>query len=379
MKNNGLPCKMENNGRAGATKNRNKRSIDAADLDRSKSVLKHRKKLQKTTQKNNLVVDGEKSTMSKRSKNSVSFDGVSLVESNERSKNYQNLLYGFCKNTYQLMEEEMFQPHGLVGLKSLSENADSEIGDQKCNFNDQKALSFLAAVATFCANETVAEFLEAKNCDDVGARHETSDKKNVTSKTKNDFGQIIKTESSNICKMLKILQSKQSKVLQNCKEIKKCILEFEKEREHWEIWKMQYASEIRTNYDPTLGGGVSKPTLEILSIQSTLSKTAASDDDDNDEDKSKTKEKTTSSAKNMRKSLQTARRQNEEIFQNLVDAVDRTSEPTENSNSKNIKMDDGKPESPILTLNAKWSFWCDSPTLEESGWASKTATKHTIN
>jgi hypothetical protein len=57
-----------------------------------------------------------------------------------------------------------------------------------------------------------------------------------------------------------------------CKKTSSTLDEVRGFLEDWEAWKVHYVSEIRVQFDPVFCGGMTKPTMETLSAQSTASK-----------------------------------------------------------------------------------------------------------
>lgn len=97
---------------------------------------------------------------------------------------------------------------------------------------------------------------------------------------------VVSTTADNTTSSLKDIQDKSSKILEHlrkisnqhdeahkiCKKVITTMQRMRKVMDEWDRWRIQYISELRINYDPTLCGGISKPLLDVFSAQSNASK-----------------------------------------------------------------------------------------------------------
>jgi hypothetical protein len=82
----------------------------------------------------------------------------------------------------------------------------------------------------------------------------------------------MEKQCGNMLKYLNQINSNHNKATKICRESIACIQNIDDAFKEWELWKVMYVSQLRIQYDPTLCGGISKPTLDTLCAQSNASK-----------------------------------------------------------------------------------------------------------
>lgn len=184
-------------------------------------------------------------------------------------KEYENTLCSYCVNLYNLCSNDTIKLSNE--LPEISYPPTTDTATTTTTTTNRDAHPTLGKTLRERHLAEALYHLEQALAIDVNVGEHSGD----------DLGDVKETK-----KMYRSLQQTSSKILDHLSTVtkahveankvcKKSVSVFKKLSElmsDWDRWKIQYMSELRIHYDPTLCGGISKPTLDVFSAQSNASK-----------------------------------------------------------------------------------------------------------
>jgi hypothetical protein len=193
----------------------------------------------------------------------------SIAEHDRRTNklaSYEDKLMAFCVELYDAFVR--LDPRSDPSVLSSSERAVAkEEEEEKDERRDsearhlEEALEHLVSASKLAALRTAVP-AKKDGDDDVESDSfpETGRETNLI-KLRDDVRKTA-AKTSSCCR----------EISRTCKAANAAVKKVASFLDDWERWKVQYASELRIGYDPTLCGGMTKPTMEVLSAQSDSSK-----------------------------------------------------------------------------------------------------------
>ena len=179
-------------------------------------------------------------------------------------KTYERDLMGFCVLAQSLCANEGAPLTKRSEKANCHHNNHSEPGPNTMGLSCHSAGRSLYEKHLCAALHHIREAAHLKTFDVGVLREETNNQTDTMGKV----GSYCKALESQLIKTT----AKYNGLNASCRKAVDTVTKVRTFMDEWERWKVQYVSELRIQYDPTLCGGVSKPTLDVLSAQSGASK-----------------------------------------------------------------------------------------------------------